>query len=442
VAAALPLVLPSYVVALVLVSISGPGGLLDEALAPLIGEGHVPKVSGFGGALLALTLATYPYVFLLTAAGLRALDPALEEASRSLGRSHGATFRTVTLPLVRPSIVAGALLAMLYTLSDFGVVAVMQYDALTRAIFLQYRSLLDRTPAAVLGLVLIVLAAAILAAEAAAVRRSRLHRSGPGVARTPRRVPLGRLRVPAVAFCAAVVGVALVGPIGVLLVWLRRAVAAGDLGDDLLPAIGGTLLGSGSAALAAAAAALPVGLLALRHPGRFTGVLSRLSYASNSLPGIVIALALVFFTARYAPFVYQTFAVLVFAYVVRFFPQALAATDVALGRLDPRIEEASRSLGRGPRHTFLTVTVPLVTPGILTGVALVFLSAMKELPATLLLRPIGFDTLATSIWDATAVASYSRAAAPALLLVALAAPLVYGLVVRPQRARLADALHE
>jgi iron(III) transport system permease protein len=143
------------------------------------------------------------------------------------------------------------------------------------------------------------------------------------------------------------------------------------------------------------------------------------------LPGLVIALSLVFFAARYASPVYQTLALLVFAYVVRFFPQGLSGIEAALERVSPRHEEAARGLGRGPLATLTHVTLPLVRSGVLAGGALVFLSAMKELPATLLLRPIGFETLATEIWKLTQVGAYSRAALPALVLIAVSAPVVY-----------------
>jgi iron(III) transport system permease protein len=166
-------------------------------------------------------------------------------------------------------------------------------------------------------------------------------------------------------------------------------------------------------------------VLALRYPSRTSRSLERLSYAGNALPGLVIALSLVFFAARYAPAVYQTLALLVFAYVVRFFPQALSGVESAIAQVNPRVEEASRALGSGPLRTFARVTVPIARSGVLAGVALVFLSAMKELPATLLLRPIGFETLATEIWSLTQIGAYSRAAVPSLVLIAVSAPVLW-----------------
>ncbi len=370
-------------------------------------------------------MATYPYIFLLTQAAFRNLDPGLEEAARGLGASRARSLVRVTFPALRPSIGAGSLLVALYTLSDFGVVSLMNYDALTRAIFLQYRALFDRTPAAVLALVLVSLTAVALLLESRWRSRGRLYRSAPGAARRRRPVQLGRWRWPALAWCVSLVGFFLALPIGVLGYWLARGIANDrELGLPLREAAS-SVAASGLAAGVAVLAAFPVAVLALRFPSARSRVLERLSYAGNALPGIVIALSLVFFAARYVPFVYQTIGLLVLAYVVRFFPQALSGVESALQFVNPRLEEAARALGSGPFATAARVTVPLARSGVLAGAALVFLSAMKELPATLLLRPIGFETLATEIWKLTAVGAYSRAAVPALALIVVSAPLLY-----------------
>ena len=420
-AAALPLVVPSYVAALALLGAFGERGLLQR----LLGVERLPDITGYWGALLALTLSTYPYVFLLAQASLRGLDPSLEEAARGLGLSRPRVFARVTLPALRPAVGAGALLVALYSLSDFGVVSLMRYDALTRAIYLQYRALFDRTPAAVLGLVLVALTALVVLAEWRTRTRGRQYRTSPGAAREAAPVRLGRWRWPALAFCTATVGTFLAVPAAVLGYWLVRGLRNERELDVPVGEALNSLVASSLAAGVAVAAALPVAVLALRHPSRRTALLERLSYAGNALPGIVIALSLVFFAARYASPVYQTLALLVFAYVVRFFPQGLSGVESALERVNPRLEEAARGLGRGPLTTAARVTVPLVRSGLLAGAALVFLSAMKELPATLLLRPIGFETLATEIWRFTSVGAYSRAALPALVLIAVSAPFLY-----------------
>jgi iron(III) transport system permease protein len=433
VAAALPLVIPSYVAALALLGAFGPRGLLQQALEGPLGVERVPDIYGYPGALLALTLSTYPYVFLLAMAGFRGIDPSLEEASAGLGRSRPATFFRVTLPVARPSIAAGALLVALYTLADFGAVSLMQYDSLTRAIFLQYRALFDRTPAAVLALVLVALTAIVLMLEAAARSRRRAAGGRPASGRVARPVELGRWRMPAVGLCILVTGAFLAVPLAVLGYWLARAVSTGqDLSLAWAP-LGNTVLAAFAAAGAATLAALPVALLARRYPSRATATVERLAYVSNALPGIVIALSLVFFAARYASPIYQTLGLLIVAYVVRFLPEALAGTGSALAAVSPRVEEAAAGLGRSRLRVLVEVTIPLARAGILAGAALVVLSTMKELPATLLLRPIGFETLATEIWRFTSIGAYSRAALPALLLVAAAAPAVYFLVRRGAR---------
>jgi iron(III) transport system permease protein len=430
VGAALPLVIPSYVAALALLGALGPRGLLQQLLEGPFGVERLPDIYGFRGAVLALTLSTYPYVYLLAAAAMRDLDPSVEEAARNLGRSRLATFFRVTLPAVQPSLAAGALLVALYTLADFGAVSLMQYPALTRSIYLQYQALFDREPAAILALVLVALTVLLLTAEGRVRAASRYRRGGPGAARPATVVALGRWRWPAFGFCGLVVAVFLILPLAVLAYWVWEALPLGREIAFPWREAWHSVLASGLAAGVAVAAAVPVAILARRYPAFWTRLLERLSFTGNALPGIVVALALVFFGARYGGLLYQTLAILVFAYVVRFLPQSLAASGAALAGVDPRVEEAARSLGRGPIAVVVRVTVPLVRSGVFAGATLVFLSAMKELPATLLLRPIGFDTLATEIWSATAAADYAQAAPPALLLVALSAPLVYFLVAR------------
>jgi iron(III) transport system permease protein len=429
VAVALPLVIPSYVAALALLGALGPRGLLQGALEGPFGVERLPEIYGFPGALIALTLSTYPYVYLLVTAGLRDLDPALEDAARALGRPPWRVFLSVTLPGLRPSIAAGGLLVALYTLADFGAVSLMQYPALTRAVYLQYQGLFDRDPAAVLGLVLVVLTFAVLLAESWARTRARLHRSAPGSSRQPGRVRLERWRWAGLAYCGGVVLLFLALPIGVLVHWAWQGISLGRPVDLLWQAALNSVLASSLAAAVAVVAAVPVAVLAQRHRRAWTVAIERLCFAGNALPGIVIALSLVFFAARYG-WLYQTLALLVFAYVVRFLPEAVAATGAALRLVDPKIEEAARGLGRRDLGVLVRVTVPLARSGVLVGGALVFLSVMKELPATLLLRPIGFETLATEIWQETNVAAYSDAAPAALLLILVSAPFVYLLAAR------------
>lgn len=413
--AVLPLVIPSYVGSYAFVSAFAPGGLVTEWVE---GVGvRLPSPYGFWGAMFVLTLFNYPYMLLAIRAGLRGLDPSLEEAARSLGRSAWESFFGVTLPHLRPAIATGALLVSLYVLSDFGAVAMLRVDTFTRAIYIQYQSSFDRSGAAVLGLLLVGLTGGVLLFDALVRGRARLDRVGSGAARRAALLKLGHYRLPAVLFLALVVGFALVAPLGVITLWLVRGLVGGQaLGVEVAPILNAVGVSLATAALATAAA-VPVAVLAVRFPSRLSALLERLSYVGYALPGIVVALSLVFFGARYAPWLYQTHAMLVFAYSVLFLPQALGNIRATLLQVNPHLEEAARSLGRNATQTLFGVTLPLVRPGLVTGAALVFLTTMKELPATLLLGPIGFNTLATRIWSWTVEAFFAQAAPYALVLV-------------------------
>jgi iron(III) transport system permease protein len=431
---ALPLCIPTYVGGFALVAAFGPRGMLQSVLAPL-GVDRLPEIYGLPGAVLALTLFSYPYLLLTVRAGIMGMDPAFEEAGRSLGRSPARTFLTVTLPQLRPAIGAGCLLVALYALSDFGAVSLLRFNSFTRAIFVQYQAALDRTPAAVLAVALVALTVLLLAAEARTRGPGSYHRAEGGTPRAAQPVALGRWRWPAVALCAVVVTAALVIPLAVIGYWLVRGVSAGEPLRLAGVAAWNSVRASGLAAAVAAVAALPVVFCSVRYRSTVTRLLERATYIGYALPGIVVALSLVFFGARYGGPLYQTLALLVLAYVVRFLPQAVGATRAAALQVSPALEEAARGLGRSQLRAITSVTVPLVRPGVLAGAALVFLTAMKELPATLLLGPTGYPTLATMIWSATSEAFFARAAAPALLLVLLAGvPLAVVLGGRPRWA--------
>ena len=416
-AAALPLVVPSYIGALVIVATLGPRGMAQSLLAPL-GVERLPPIYGFFGSWLTLTLFTYPYVYLTVRAALRGLDPSLEEAARCLGYGPWRTFFAVTLPQIRPAAAAGGLLVALYTIGDFGVVTLLRYDAFTRAMYVQYRSALDRGSAALLALLLVALSITVLAIELRARGDATIHRLGSGAGRRGRPVALGRAKLPALIFCALVVGTALVLPIGILAFWLARSLAAGaDLSGLPRAALHSLTLGFWTA-LIATLCALPIAILLVRYRGAGARMVERLTYLGYALPGLVVALAFVAFGAG-TPF-YQTLGMLVAACVVRFLPEAIGSTRAALLQVNPRLEEAARGLGRSQFGAVASVTAPLARSGILAGAALVLLTAMKELPATLLLSPTGWDTLAVEVWTAANDAAYGAAAAPALLLIVAA----------------------
>ncbi len=434
VAVALPLVIPSYLGAFTYISAFGPSGYVADVLAS-VGIDTFPSIYGFPGTTLVLTLYTFPYVFLTTRAALLSFDGSLVEAARTLEVPRWKVFRRVTLPQLVPGIASGALLVALYALSDFGTPSLLRLDVLTQTIYVEFKAF-GRETAAMLSLQLLAVTAVILALQ------SRVGDTTEGAYTGARasgggddRVSLGAWKAPALALCGAVVTMCLVVPVSVLFVWFLRG--SSSIGRTRLVFEWGyatnSVLVSAAAALVCALAALPVAYLAARHRSRLSELLDRATYVGYAMPGIVLGLALVFFGvtyestvdglasavsfASYLPNLYQTIPLLVFAYVVRFLPQAVGSTRSSVLRVDRNLTEAARLLGRSSLGTFRSVTLPLIAPGVLAGAALVFLTTMKELPATLLLQPTGFDTLVTYIWQIRESGSYGAAAVPAFVLI-------------------------
>lgn len=429
VAAALPLVIPSYVAAFSLVAVLGPRGFLQGRLAAF-GIERLPELAyGYTGALIALAPYTAPYVFLPVLAAMSRLDPALEESARTLGAGPVAAFRRAVLPQLRGPLLVGGLLVALYTLSDFGAVSLTRYNTLTLGIYGAYAGLFDRGVAASLATLLVAATLVLVGIEALLRRRVRRPPARP--ARPQRRVALGAFKLPCLALLCALHLVVLGMPVGVTLFWAARALRVGNPLGSAWAAAASSLAVSLLAALVAVALAVPVAWWAQRWPSRASRLTERLAYSGFALPGLVIALALVFFATRWLPAVYQTIGLLVAAYVVRFLPEAVSAVHAALAGIPPALEEAARGLGRGPFGVLRELTLVLIRPGLLAGAGLVFMTSMKELPATLLLRPVGFETLATRIWSAAGEGVFSEAAIPTLCLLAASAVPVAFVVVRP-----------
>ncbi len=431
--AALPLVIPSFVGAFLYISALGPKGLLQSALEVMFGVERLPDMYGLLGATAVLTLLSYPYLFLTVRGSIANLDPATEEASRSLGHGAWSTFFRVTLPQLKPSIAAGSLLVALYTLSEFGAVALLRYNTFTFTIYQQYEGSIDRSIAALLSFVLVIMAVAILLSENYTRGRGRYYRLGAGSARRPSIVRLGRWKWAALGALGTVLILALVLPVGVLMFWLIRGLGAGEPLLLLWSATRNSLLASGAAAVVTAAMAIAMAVLLVRYPSKLNRVLEPISFTGYALPGVVVALALVFFGAKYARPLYQTHWLLIFAYAVLFFPVALGSVRSALLQISPRLEDAARCLGHNPLRVMMRVTLPLMRSGVLMGAALVFLLTMKELPATLILGPLGFQTLATSVWSASTEAFFARAAAPALMIILTSSIPMTLLVLREKR---------
>lgn len=432
--APLPLVIPSFVGAAALVAGLAPGGLIAELLDPL-GIDRLPRFEGLPAAFMVLSLLSYPYVLLPVAARLASLPPSLEESARLLGRSPGNVFRTVVLPQTASAIWAGALLVFLYVLSDFGAVSILRYDTLTRSIYAG--RLFDQPRSIALSLILGLLAVSVVAAERLLRRRTVVSTSR---GRPSLLVPLGRWKAPALGLTGAVVGLGLIAPVSVLGFWAVRGLVnaetavsavAADPGQLVQPALNTSVVGVVTA-VAAVAVVLPVARLTARHRSRVGDLPNAMVVGGFALPGLVIALALAFW-ARQLPGViglYQSFPLLVLAYVVHFGAQGLRSADVAVAGVPRHVEEAAQVLGAGRWRRFAAVELPLMRPGLLAGAGLVLLSTMKELPATLLLAPIGFETLATRVWQANSEGFLAETGLTSLVLLALSGGLTWALVIR------------
>ncbi len=427
---ALPLAIPAYIGGVVHLSLLRPrGGMIPQALSNLFGqEIPTPSPLGFWGAAFILTLFMYPYVYLLSGAAFRSLHASVEEAARAFGRTSWQTFWQVTLPALRPGITAGALLVSLDILAEYGTVALLRYETFTSAIFVQLAGRYDRSAASVLAGVLVSLAILFLWSELRLQGQARFTQMESNW-RPAAQLKLGKWKIPATLAVVGVVSSSLLVPISVLAYWsiqaffdpatLTSVLRSGSQGMENF--IWNSLWSSVLAAVVAVLLSLPVAIFATRYRNPISKSLSRLAQVGYAIPGVVIALSLVSLVNQLLPFLYGTPLLVVMAYVLRHMPQAVRASESALGQLSASLEEASRTLGQNSLQTLLRVTLPLIFPGLLAGGALVFLTSLKELPSTLLLRPAGFDTLAVRVWMWANEGFYIQAAPTALLLVCLSA---------------------
>ena len=417
----LPLAIPSYVTGFVVVGLFDASGPATRVLTQLGLAGFDPWSSG--GALLALSFL-YPLALLPAQAALQRVGPAQWEAARSLGATPSRAFLTVVLPQLRAALAGGFIVVALYVLSDFGAVSLLRVETLSYGVYQRYRVPTGRMDAVGYALLLAALAVALVLLWQ--LMRGRIHAGSArdAVARPWPVVPLGRWRWPALAFCLVLTAWSLVLPVAVVVFWLVRGLRQGQALDGVVAETAATLVYSGVAALLAVALALVPALLARHGSPRLTRAVRMGAHAGYALPGIVVALALVFFATRWAGALYQTAAMLLFAYLLRFLPLAMQAVTDGVEGTSPRLVEAARCAGCSPQIAWLRVLAPAVLPALLAGFAVVFLSTIKELPATLLLRPLGVETLATRIWSLTSDAWFARAALPVLVMLVLAVGLM------------------
>lgn len=409
---ALPLVIPPYVGAVTYIIVFGPRGWLRD----LLGESPI-NIYSFWGVLFVLTMFTYPYVFLITRAAIKKMNRNFEEAARAQGLSSNEIFWKVNLPLLRPAVGAGGILIFLYVLSDFGAVAMLRYTTFTSAIYYQMGSY-DNLSATILSVILILLTIMLLILESKTRRKQKYYQTTNSY-RKPEAFALGIWRVPAFIYAVTIFFLSVVLPIMVLVYWSRLGITAGALDKRFWIFAWNSTKVAGLASILCMILALPIIYLKSRYPSFFTNIIDKLSYSGYALPGVIVALGMIFVFNQYIPWLYNKYYLIAIACIVRFLPQALQSGESSLSLISPRIDEAARSLGYASWRVLFRVIVPLILPGILAGGALVFVSAIKELPATLLLRPPGFDTLAVRIWVETSESVYYLAAPAALLIILL-----------------------
>jgi iron(III) transport system permease protein len=380
------------------------------------------SIGGFAGATLVMTLAVYPLVYLPVVAYLRNADPAQEEVARSLGLGRWRTFWRVTVGQARVAILGGCLLVGLVMLSEYGAFEILGFRTFTTEIYTEFLSGFDAPAACALSLVLVVLSVFLLCGEGLGRGRGRQSRTGAFAARLPRPHRLGRATVPVLAGFFVLVGLALGVPVGAIVYWILRGGSSTLPSASIASAVWHTVFYSSAAGLVATVAALPAAILSVRHPGRLGILLERSSYLVLAMPGLVIALALTYFSERYAAgLLYQSSTMLIAAYAIMFFPLALVAVRASVAQAPPGLEEVGRSLGRPRREVLWRLTVPLVAPGLAAAFCLVFLEAVTELTATLVLIPTGAQTLSTQFWAFQTNISYGQAAPYAGLIILIAA---------------------
>lgn len=393
-----------------------------------------PSLHGLWAGVLIATMSYFPLVYLPAAATLRRLDPAVEESARALGSGPFEVFARIVLPQLRLAILGGGLLISLHLLAEYGAFAMVRFSTFTTAIFEQYQSSFAGPAGSTLAGVLVVLCLVLLAGEAAARGNARYARIGSGVPRAAVRVRLGRNKFPVFVLLAAALGAALGVPLWTILRWLRLGGAAvwdwADIGESL----GQTLGLAATAAVITTLCAFPVAWIAVRSTSRFARIIEGCNYITSSLPGIVIALAMVTVSIRWLPALYQTAATVLAAYTLMFLPRALVSVRAGLAQVPVGLEEVSRALGKSGPATFFRVTLRLTAPAAASAAAMVFVAVATELTATLLLAPNGTRTLSMRFWSLSSELDYAAAAPYALIMIITAVPVTYLLFTQSRKA--------
>ena len=413
----LPLAIPGYVVALALLGLGGNNGIF----AALFGK-SIPRLSGYWGALIALSFYTSPYLFLNLRTALQGLDPNLEESARSLGYRQWGVFYRVILPQLRPAYYAAGMLICLHVVGDFGVVSLMRFETFSQALYVEYNVAFDYNYAAWLGLILLSVTCCMLIFEARLLSAVTLHRAGHGVSRSRSAISLRKWSSAGYLYLGLLF-IATGGiPTTTVCLWMFRgfnALALGDLLESLIGSLGVAI----PTAVCSAVLAVPFAYVSVRYSGRFSSILARTPYIIYAIPPLALGLSIIFCLGSST-----TIIVLICACILHFLAEATGPVRSSIYQTSPHIEEAARSLGCSNFQAFCRTLLPLLSRGMLISTAFVFLATMKELPLTLLLRPPGYETLAANVWDYTSEAMFAEAALNAFVILLFSAIFVRFLV--------------
>lgn len=427
----LPLTIPTYVFAHIYTLLLEPDGWLGRLWVALFGEASLPGLHNVFGVGFVLSLASFSYVFLLVRDALSHTHRNLEEAARIQGAKAGEVFWRVNLPMLRPAIAAGLALVVLHVLSDFGAVSMLRYQTFTLSIYLQMNGRHDYQAAAGLSLVLVCLSLGLLVLERFFRRRQRYYSSAQARRFIPRRAgPLAQGMI--WLWLGSIALLAFILPLAWMIDWSWQSWAKGMIDRAFWGYVGNSLLVSLVAACLAVLAALPVALYHARRRNLLGQAAVQLASVGFVLPGPVIALGVLAFVLAALPNLYGGMLALLLAMVIRFLPLAVQSQEAALQQLTPSIEQAGRSLGLGPLQNLWRVVLPMMRGGMISAWVLVFIDTLKELPATLILRPTGFDTLPVRIWIEASEEMLELAAPAALMLVIGTLPVLW-LLMRPGR---------
>ena len=428
----LPLAMPAYVLAFVAVAMLDFSGPLQTAIRAIFGgEVWFPPIRSAGGIVAVMILAFYPYVYMLARAAFLAQGRRMLETGRVFGLTPWAAFLRVALPMARPALAAGVALALMETLADFGAVSIFNYDTFTTAIYKSWQGLFSLPAAAQLASLLLLFVALGLFGERQLRGRARYHVTARTGHEERYRLAGGRA-LAASMICILVLSLAFLIPLGQLLVWVWST-AAEDFDSRYLNFFINTVLLGAAAALVTAFCALLLAYTYRLKPDRLVRGAVRFATLGYALPGSVLAVGIMVSFVWFdqwiiealrsglgisvGPVLTGTLAALLLAYGVRFMAVAHGPIDSSFERIRPTLWQAARSLGASNWEILWRVSLPLLRTGLMSAGLLVFVEVMKEMPATLLLRPFGWDTLAIRVFEMTSEGQWDRAALPAVTLI-------------------------